>query len=408
MDKAPPAPPGRVRPPMLPIYICIAVTSLGIGLVNPLIPYLLQENGANEFIIGLTTSVMFASLVLTAWPIGRGIDRFGIRPFFALGLLCYSTAMALMPWAHRIGYFFILRALEGVGWSAVWTAAETYVSQASDPERRGHNMAVYGMSLATGTAMGPLIGTVLWKVSEPLPFMLAVVLALAAGALVLMIVPEPRLHHDDDHAQVGGISFSLMKPLLLPLVIAFLYGFGTLTLIALVPTLNYDEFQIGVLITVTVIANIAAQVPVGRLLDRFGYRPILLSSLSLLAGAALLSTLHPPFLVLLFLGSLLGAFAGTLYPIGLTILGSRIPPAKLGGASGLFNVCYGLGSVIGPAATGLLMTTVGKEHNDQALFGIIGCLVFTLLVFMLLGLDRFGAENERPVSAAETPIRPPH
>ena len=61
-------PTARVRPPLWPIYLCVAVTALGIGIVNPIIPQLLQENGADEFVIGLTTSVMFASLVLTAWP----------------------------------------------------------------------------------------------------------------------------------------------------------------------------------------------------------------------------------------------------------------------------------------------------------------------------------------------------
>lgn len=397
----------RVRPPMWPIYLCVAVTALGIGIVNPIIPYLLEQNGATEFVVGLTTSVMFASLVLTAWPIGKKIDRVGIRPFLLLGLVSYCFAMILMPWAHRIGYFFILRAFEGIGWSAVWTSAETYVSQVSTPERRGHNTAVYGMSLASGTAAGPILGATLFSIWEVLPFLVAVVLAVGAGIIVLLIVPEPRLHHDEDHAVGSGISFSLARPLLLPLIIAFLYGYGTLSLVALVPTLNFSPFRIGVLITVTVVANIVAQVPVGRLLDKFGYRPLLLSSLTLLSGAALFSTLHPPFPLLLLLGSLLGAFAGTLYPIGLAILGSRVPPAKLGGANGLFTVCYGLGSVFGPAITGGIMTLVGPRHSDQALFATIGLLVFTLLVMLLLGVDRVGVTEEQPITHSSGSFKPP-
>ncbi len=95
-------PEARVRPPLWPIYLCVAVTALGIGIVNPIIPQLLQENGADEFVIGLTTSVMFASLVLTAWPIGKTIERVGIRPFLLLGLISYCVAMIMMPWVHRI------------------------------------------------------------------------------------------------------------------------------------------------------------------------------------------------------------------------------------------------------------------------------------------------------------------
>jgi len=365
-------PTARVRPPLWPIYLCVAVTALGIGIVNPIIPQLLQENGADEFVIGLTTSVMFASLVLTAWPIGKTIERFGIRPFLLLGLISYCVAMIMMPWVDNIGYFFILRAFEGIGWSAVWTAAETYVSQVSLPEQRGHNTAVYGMSLASGTAAGPLIG------------------------------------HEEEHSVSSGISFRMNRSLWLPMMMAFLYGYGILTLIALVPTLNFSSFRIGLLITVTVVANIVAQIPIGRLLDKFGYRPVLLSSLTILSSAAIFAAFHPPFPLLLLLGSLLGAFAGTLYPIGLAILGARVPPARLGGANGLFTVFYGLGSVFGPAITGGIMVIVGPAHSDQALFGTIGSLVLALLIMLLLGIDRVGTDEKPLAKSTESSFKPPH
>lgn len=400
-------PEARVRPPLWPIYLCVAVTALGIGIVNPIIPQLLQENGADEFVIGLTTSVMFASLVLTAWPIGKTIERVGIRPFLLLGLISYCVAMIMMPWVHRISLFFVLRAFEGIGWSAVWTAAETYVSQVSTPEQRGHNTAVYGMSLATGTAAGPLIGTTLFGIWEPLPFIVAVAFAIGAGVIVLLVVPEPRIHHEEEHSVSSGISFRMNRSLWLPMVIAFLYGYGILTLIALVPTLNFSSFRIGLLITVTVVANIVAQVPIGRLLDKFGYRPVLLSSLTLLSSAAIFAAFHPPFPLLLLLGSLLGAFAGTLYPIGLAILGARVPPARLGGANGLFTVFYGLGSVFGPAITGAIMVFVGPAHSDQALFGTIGGLVLLLLIMLLLGLDRVGADEKPLAKSADSSFKPP-
>ncbi len=401
-------PTARVRPPLWPIYLCVAVTALGIGIVNPIIPQLLQENGADEFVIGLTTSVMFASLVLTAWPIGKTIERFGIRPFLLLGLISYCVAMIMMPWVDNIGYFFILRAFEGIGWSAVWTAAETYVSQVSLPEQRGHNTAVYGMSLASGTAAGPLIGTTLFSIWEPLPFIVAVAFAIGAGIIVLLVVPEPRMHHEEEHSVSSGISFRMNRSLWLPMMMAFLYGYGILTLIALVPTLNFSSFRIGLLITVTVVANIVAQIPIGRLLDKFGYRPVLLSSLTILSSAAIFAAFHPPFPLLLLLGSLLGAFAGTLYPIGLAILGARVPPARLGGANGLFTVFYGLGSVFGPAITGGIMVIVGPAHSDQALFGTIGSLVLALLIMLLLGIDRVGTDEKPLAKSTESSFKPPH
>ncbi|ABX07430.1 MAG TPA: MFS transporter [Herpetosiphon sp.] len=397
----------HVRHPMWPIYLCVAVTALGIGIINPLIPHLLEQNGANEFIVGLSTSVMFASLVLTGMPIGRTIDKFGIRLFLIVGLISYTVAMLAMPWTHSIPLFFMWRIFEGIGWSCVWTAAETYVSRVSSPAQRGHNTAVYGMSLASGTAAGPIIGTAVyeWTKNPVHPFLVAVAAAIIATVIVVLVVPEPHVHHTEQES--GGVSFKITRPLILPLAIAFLYGYGTLSLVSLLPTLNYSNWELGTLISVTVIANIVAQVPIGRMLDRYGYRPLLIGSLSLLSAAALFSTLHPPFLLTLFLGMLLGAFAGTLYPIGLAVLAARVPPAKLGGASGMFTVCYGLGSFVGPALTGGVMSMVGAKHSDQALFGTIGCLVLALLGLMMTGIDRVNVKEEHPVSVASSGIKPP-
>lgn len=398
--------PSRVQLPMWPIYICVAVTALGIGIINPIIPKLLEKNGADEFIVGLSTSLMFASLVLTGLPIGKHMDRIGIRPFLILGLLIYCLPMALMPFTNKIIYFFLLRIFEGIGWSCVWTAAETYVTQVSSPEQRGHNTAVYAMSLASGTAAGPMVGAVMMHFFNIIaPFMLAVILAIGAMILVILILPEPHVHREEHLG--SGISFRITRPLILPLAIAFLYGYGTLSLVALLPTLNYTSFQLGLLITVTVVGNIVAQIPIGRMLDRFGYRPLLLGSLSLLCGAAVLAAFQPPFNVVLLLGALLGAFAGTLYPIGLAILGARVPSAKLGGANGMFTVCYGLGSVVGPGLTGWIMSLVGKRHSDQALFGTIGVLVFCLLMMLVFKLDHYDTSQEHAIHSSSGGFKPP-
>ncbi|GIV97099.1 MAG: MFS transporter [Herpetosiphonaceae bacterium] len=374
----------RSKPAMrlFPIYLSVFVTALGIGLVSPLVPRLIEEAGANELLVGLTASVMFASFVLTAWPLGAAIDRWGIRPFLLGGLACYGLAMALMPWTTKLGYFFLLRLLEGIGWAGVWVSTETYVSWVSTSDRRGRNMALYSIALAMGTSSGPVIGSELFLIREGLPFLLTVLLVLIAIALVATVVPEPE-HDQEMHAHHPPISLTLAPKLALPLIIAGLYGYGVASLVSLLPVSRPSTQEVSLLMTTTIIASVLAQLPVGHLTDRYGRRPVLVGSLSLLTLSAILASLEPQFDLLLLLAVMLGALAGTLYPIGLAMLADRASSRQLGMANGLFSLSYGVGSIIGPACSGWAMGMFGP----YALFSSLGLLSACLLIALILGLD---------------------
>jgi MFS family permease len=381
--------------PMLalaPIYLSVFVTALGIGLVTPLVPRLIQQTTqASEVLVGMTASVMFASFVLTAWPLGSGIDRWGIRPFLIGGLIFYGVAMAFMPWAANIWIFFLLRILEGIGWAGVWISTETYLSWVSTAERRGRNMAMYGIAQAVGTASGPLIGVEMAKVREGMPFFFTVVLTLVAVGMVATFVPEPQ-QDQDHHAHHEPISWALVPRLALPLVISALYGYGLASLVSLLPLVRDSEREVGLIISITVIASIIAQLPIGHLTDRYGARPVLIGCLSMLVPAAIAASLGPPFPILLGLAVMLGCLAGTLYPIGLTLLGARVSKRQLGMANGIFSLLYGVGSVIGPMSSGMAMQIWGKN----ALFGCIGALCAMLLAGLLLGFDRTPSTPSAP------------
>ena len=59
------------------IYLSVAISYLGVGLVAPLIAIVLSEHGENSFMVGLTGTAMFAAFTLASFPIGAATDRFG-------------------------------------------------------------------------------------------------------------------------------------------------------------------------------------------------------------------------------------------------------------------------------------------------------------------------------------------
>ena len=53
------------------IYLSVAISYLGVGLVAPLIAIVLSEHGATSFIVGLVGTTTFASFTLSSFPIGE-------------------------------------------------------------------------------------------------------------------------------------------------------------------------------------------------------------------------------------------------------------------------------------------------------------------------------------------------
>ncbi|MGH9765143.1 MAG: MFS transporter, partial [Blastocatellia bacterium] len=60
-------------------------------------------------------------------------------------------------------------------------------------------------------------------------------------------------------------------------------------------------------------------------------------------------------------GILVGAVGGSLYPVGLSMIGSLVSFDRLGAATSLFSLAFGLGSLLGPSVSGLAMSHLGDN-----------------------------------------------
>src|SRR4051812_35960800 len=52
------------------IYLAIAISYVGVGLVAPLIALVLGAHGENNFVIGLIGTTMFTAFTLASFPVG--------------------------------------------------------------------------------------------------------------------------------------------------------------------------------------------------------------------------------------------------------------------------------------------------------------------------------------------------
>ncbi len=91
----------------------------------------------------------------------------------------------------------------------------------------------------------------------------------------------------------------------------------------------------------------------GRLADRYGRRPVLLTSLGFLGVDYLAHAVQPTVAALMIFHGLAGAFAGTGTVVN-AYVADVTPPAERARAYGLVGAAFGLGFVAGPVLGGLL------------------------------------------------------
>jgi MFS transporter, DHA1 family, multidrug resistance protein len=344
------------------IYLSVAISYLGVGLVAPLIANVLDEHGENSFMVGLIGTTMFAAFTLASFPVGAATDRFGPKPILVGGLIVYGASIALFAFNLTTGLFFMARAIEGVGAAAISVATETMINKLSKPNERARRMSYYALSVGIGWAAGPLAGALLFSINPGFPFFACFSLSLLAALSAQALIPETAStsHH------LEAISKRLTGKIIGPISAGALYGYLMSSLITLVPLYLKREMRVGVtdiniIITAVIIGTLASQVPIGRAADRFGKRKTLMTCSLVMSVAFLLMAFHSDWTSFIATGAVIGAAAGSLYPIGLAIIGGIVKKERLGASTSMFSLAFGFGSLVGPSFSGFAMTHFGNR-----------------------------------------------
>ena len=133
-------------------------------------------------------------------------------------------------------------------------------------------------------------------------------------------------------------------------------------------------------------AMTVAMLPTPWLLDRYGFRRVFLSALTLLALASVAGSLSPNFPLLVAARIVQGAATGVLQPMGVLVVMRLFSQHKQGRASGVLSFCIVLAPAVAPALGGLLLDRFGW----QAIFLINApfCLLAGIAALYLLPLPR--------------------
>ncbi|MFI0409561.1 MFS transporter [Actinomadura sp. 3N508] len=368
--------------------------------------------------------VAFGGLLLLG---GKLSDLLGARRVFAAGWVVLIAGSAIAAAAGGTAAELTGRAVQGVGSALIAPAALTLlmVLFSARPRELAKAMAFYGAAAPAGGTAGVFLGGVITEwLSWPWIFIIYIPIGVATLALVpslLPAVPGRRTGLDvlgalavtaglglavyaivqapergwDDPAtalQLGGAVLLLavftgiqrvLRSPLMPLSIwrtpnlaaanASMVVLGAVWIpmwyflnLYLQQVLGYGAFPSGAaLLPMTALMTVLMVGVTGRLITRFGTKPLIVTGLVVLAaGLAMLSTVSPggTFAADVLPGSLVSAIGMSLVfiPATMAAIGS-VAPERGGLASGIVNTTYQVGSAIGLAAMTALATSQGAD-----------------------------------------------
>lgn len=176
------------------IFITMLIDIIGIGIIIPVIPKLLQELNHSDISeaakLGGWLAFAYAFTQFLFAPfMGNLSDRFGRRPVLLVSLMAFAIDYIVLALAPTVAWLFVGRIIAGVTGASISTAM-AYISDVSTPENKAKNFGMVGAAFGVGFIIGPVIGGLLGQYGSRVPFYAAAILCFVNFIYGYFVLPE--------------------------------------------------------------------------------------------------------------------------------------------------------------------------------------------------------------------------
>ncbi|MFD8595644.1 MFS transporter [Kitasatospora sp. NPDC059646] len=380
-----------------PLVAAAAALGVDAYVLAGVLPSIADSLAATVAAVGLGVTAFTAAYALAGPLLSGALIRRSAAAALLIALGVFNLGNLLTVLAPRIEVFLASRVLAGAG-AGVLTAVATATATAMAPDRqRGRAMALVTFGLSTGTVVGVPIGMLVgdrlnwrWTMGLVVAVGLVSMVALAAGARTIPPLPAPP-----------GPAFTVLRSprTLVGTAAAFLLGVASLGLYTYLLPLAESRGLQGwgfALVWAWGIGGVTGSALVGRALDAYGPRPLLIAlPAALLAGFAAFWLCAVP-AVWLAAAALWGAAGWASVPTLQQALTADRPREAMPIVAFQMAAMY-LGSAAGAAAGSSLLAHGADPHELPA-----WALAPTALALVLtgrLGAGALGARRENAVPA---------
>ncbi|MHA6252808.1 MFS transporter [Oceanobacillus sp. CAU 1775] len=204
---------------------------LGIGLVIPVLPTIMNELDVSGTVVGyLTAAFALAQLIFSPFA-GKAVDKYGRKIMIVIGLFIFSFSEFLFGLGNTIEVLFISRILGGVSGAFIMPAVTAFIADITTLKERPKALGYMSATISTGFIIGPGIGGFLAEIGTRVPFFSAAACGLIVAVLSIITLKEPKVKKDDMPDLAEEIGKSGIRKVFVPMffiafVVIFISSFG--------------------------------------------------------------------------------------------------------------------------------------------------------------------------------------
>lgn len=365
----------ELDPQVLIISIMTLVIMLGSSVISPVLPLLAQEFGVSYAGAGALVSAFAVGRIPFDFIGGALVDRFSPRLVASGGAAVVTCSAVLSALAQDFHALLWYRLIGGIGSALFTITAMAFLVRTVAPQRMGQAMSFYQSMLLLGVSFGPSLGGLAASISHSLhaPFWAMAALSLAVTLMCMRWIGEfpatPAGSHVLAASQVSARTILLHmardRTFRFVCVLTFLlFAIRSGMMLNLIPLfaqkeMGLGETGIGVVQSLSSLANFFVLWHAGRLLDRVGRRRVTLPSLWATALVILFFPWATTLLPLVGASVAFGAVIGYLGPAPAAIIADITPPGATGAVIGLYRMAGDTGLLLGPIALGWAASHLG-------------------------------------------------
>ncbi len=327
---------------------------------------------------GVPAAVLLLGSALAASVWGILMDKIGRRNGIALGLILGVVGAVLVISAANQSLLLLMLAgmvFLGFAQSAI-LLGRFAAAEVNPPEKRGAAISNVVLGGTVGAIFGPLLVGPLGKLSLRLGmdelaggYIAGLVLFGVASVIIFLgLRPDPRdvgnqvaAQYQDSapDGEARPIGVILRQPAALIAVTAMVIGQVVMVAIMVITSLHMKEHdhglgRISAVISAHTLGMYAFSVISGRLADKWGRGPVILTGAATLVLACITAPLSPDVLPLAVSLFFLGLGWNFCFVGGSTLLADQLSPAERARTQGVNDLLVGLASATGSLGSGLV------------------------------------------------------
>ncbi len=195
-ERTVPAAAARSRREMLisiTVMLGMIMAIIDATIVNVALATIAGNLGASlDDVAWVATGYILASII--TMPLNGWLTAyFGRKTYYAGCIAIFTIASVLCGTATSVWQLVFYRILQGFGGGALQPTAQAILFETFPPNRRGSAMALFGIGVMAGPALGPIVGGyIVDNATWPLIFFINLPIGIAAFVMTLAYVPDPH------------------------------------------------------------------------------------------------------------------------------------------------------------------------------------------------------------------------